>query len=165
METGKIERQDLITNTHLCTIQIQQNAHLCLAESCFKRGACLGYSILAAYQSLFIFHMDYFLGRKVLKKWPKVARKTHNSPVPVFLAALTSMWCKERLRELTSRILHLSSLDAVKDFLWHIWQCSAPKPTQWWLGWPLTHWCSAWLFLRHGPSCNRKLQHQSSEEP
>lgn len=146
-----IDKQVHITNTHLCTIQIQQNAHLCLAVSCLKRWACLGYDILAPYQSLFIFHIEYFWVRKVPKKWPKVARKIHNSPVSVFLAGLTSMWNKEILRELTSRILHLSTLDAMKDFLWHIWQCSTPKPTQCWLNWPLTHWSSAWLFLRHGP--------------
>lgn len=47
-------------------------------------------------------------------------------------------------------------LDAVEDFLWHIWQGTAPKSVQLCLSSPLTRWCSDGLFLRHRPSCKHK---------
>lgn len=128
----KMDGISFLTHT-LCTIQIWQNAHLFLAENRYLR-----YDILAACQSLSIFHLESFPGRKVLKKWPKAVRK---SCLNCFSASgCFTITVEQRLRELTPRILHLSSAWVQ----WRIFFNTSGNtvllnPTWCWLGWPLTH--------------------------
>lgn len=116
---GKIDKISLLTYA-LFTIQIQQNAHLSLADNCLnKRGAYLRYDILGACQSLAVFHMEW---KKVLKKWPKVARKSCLNCSHGFGCFNTTVE-QTKMKRIDSQNFTLERhLDTMKDFLWHIWQ-------------------------------------------
>jgi len=73
-----------------------------------KKGAYLRCNTLAACQSLSIFHIEYFSGRKVLKKWPKVARKTCLA-CPSAFGCFKSTVEQRKMKVIDSQNLHLSS--------------------------------------------------------
>lgn len=94
--------QDLITNT--CPLN---NSHMAKCPFFLAENHYLRYDILAACQSLSLFHMENFTGRKVLNKWPKAVSK-------ICLICFSASGCftitvEQRWRELTPKILHLSS--------------------------------------------------------